>query len=119
MKRVRGFTLVELIVTISVLGILAGVVVVSYGQYQQRVADTQVRDEVKTAQNALNNYRNFNGGFPDELSAVMKQQSPDVTLKYFSLINSFCLQGTSVKFPTIKYHIFTQQSEPSPGICEL
>ena len=52
MAKREGFTLVELIVVIAILGILAGIAIPVYSGYiaqAQQAADMQVLDSVKTA----------------------------------------------------------------------
>ena len=43
----KGFTIVELIISITVIGILAGIVVVSYNGGQKKAQDTSVRADLE------------------------------------------------------------------------
>lgn len=73
----KGFTLVELLVVISVIGILASIVLVSFTSSQRQARDTQRRSDIKQYQLALENYANKNNGlYPRRNSTV----SADTTL---------------------------------------
>lgn len=62
MKKNLGFTLVELLVVISVIGILASIVLVSFTGSQKQARDTQRRSDLKQYQLALEAFANKGGG---------------------------------------------------------
>lgn len=105
----RGFTLVELLVVSTVIVILAGIVVISFTSWQERMADKEVRTELNTVQSSLHSYHNFNNSYPDAgadnslPSNVMTRRSPNVKIEYYPYGDSFCIQGQSIKFPSIIY----------------
>lgn len=64
-KRNRhGFTIVELLIVIVVIGILAAVTIVAYNGIQQRGRDSQRQSDVKTIAKALELYYADEGRFP-------------------------------------------------------
>lgn len=62
--RQRGFTIVELLIVIVVIGILAAIVIVAYSGVQQRARNTQVVTGVVAYQKALISYNTINGSYP-------------------------------------------------------
>lgn len=71
MKKNFGFTLVELLVVISVIGILASIVLVSFTGSQKQARDTQRKSDLKQYQLALENFANkSNGLYPVESLTV-------------------------------------------------
>ena len=61
----RGFTLVELLVTISIIGILVGIVTINTGDYRSSANDDDRRAELKRIQVALEQYRLDHGQYPE------------------------------------------------------
>lgn len=61
----RGFTLVELLITIGIIGILATVTAVSIGNARSKARDSKRLTEIKQIQNALTLYQNENQTFPN------------------------------------------------------
>lgn len=57
-KTQKGFTLVELLVVISVIGILAGIALVSFSGSQKQARDTQRKSDINQYQLALENFAN-------------------------------------------------------------
>ena len=72
-----GFTLVELLVVISVIGILASIVLVSFTGSQKQARDTQRKSDLRQYQLSLENYANKNNGLYPRRNVTV---SADTTL---------------------------------------
>lgn len=65
MNRVNGFTLIELMIVVSIIGILSWVAVPKYQNYLLRATATaQFSAAIRPIQNALAEYVAYNGSFP-------------------------------------------------------
>jgi general secretion pathway protein G len=60
----KGFTVVELLVVIVVIGLLAAITIVSYTSIQQRSRDETRTSNIRDVQKALEKYRADNGMYP-------------------------------------------------------
>jgi prepilin-type N-terminal cleavage/methylation domain-containing protein len=78
----QGFTIVELAVVIIVIGILAGVVIVSYNGSQSRARDVGRIDRLKKVEDSLEIYYSDNKAFPlgTSLSTLATALSPYMTI---------------------------------------
>ncbi len=88
----RGFTIVELIVVISVIGILAGIVMVSYTGTQKRATMSTYSATAQQVKLKLGDYYTDNNKLPSVKGA--SSATADSVLKYLSDTNSSAL-GTS------------------------
>lgn len=59
-----GFTIVELLIVIVVIGILAAITIVAYNGVQSRARDAQRRSDISTITKALELYYIDNGNYP-------------------------------------------------------
>jgi prepilin-type N-terminal cleavage/methylation domain-containing protein len=119
-KHLRGFTLVELIVVIVVIGILATIVAVTYSGWQTSIVKSELKSDLSGAATAMENYRTFNNAYPVSVPTNFTP-SPDVTLTGGSSDGgvTFCINATSSRNPSIQYYIdstFGTQGA-QPGTC--
>jgi len=61
----KGFTIIELLVAIVVIGILIGIVVVSYGTIQQRSRDAERESDITQIKIALEKYHAEKSMYPE------------------------------------------------------
>ncbi len=60
----RAFTLFELLVSISIIGILIAVASMSYGSAQKKARDTRRIEDLKSIQKAMEMYYSNNNSYP-------------------------------------------------------
>lgn len=72
MKHLRsfGFTLVELLIIIIVIGILATITIVSYSEVQRRAAESSVKSDLQNAAAQLEKDRARDGTYPATAAAA-------------------------------------------------
>lgn len=66
----RGFTIVELLIVIVVIGVLAAIVIVAYNGVQNRANDAAVQSDVRKIGLALQNYIALNSSLPTSEAAL-------------------------------------------------
>jgi prepilin-type N-terminal cleavage/methylation domain-containing protein len=69
-NKIRGFTLVELLTTIAIMGILFSVVFVATASHKEKARDARRISELHSIKDAVDLYFSENGLYPDSLSVV-------------------------------------------------
>lgn len=77
----RGFTIVEMVIIITVLAILAAIAIIGYGAWRQSIAKTSVQSDLQHATNGLKSYQNFKNDYPPNLGGVDFAPSDGVSLR--------------------------------------
>ncbi len=63
-RRVAGFTLIEVLVAATIIGVLAAVAVSSYASINKRARDAKRSSDIQQTRSALEQYRSDNGFYP-------------------------------------------------------
>jgi prepilin-type N-terminal cleavage/methylation domain-containing protein len=117
----RGFTIVELLIVIVVIGILAAITIVAYNGIQNRARVSSVSSALSQAAKKLAVYQVDNPDtYPADktaLDAIDIKDGGNVTYEYTrtsSTPNTYCLTATN---GTTSYKISNTSTTPSPGGC--
>lgn len=114
-----GFTVVELLVVIVVIGILATIVVVSYRGSQDKARAATVSSDLRVAGDELEIEQGKTGTFPATTGAANGGKglsaSPGTTYQYTvdNVALTYCLTATN---GSIAYNI-SQDGTPKEGVC--
>jgi prepilin-type N-terminal cleavage/methylation domain-containing protein len=110
-----GFTIVELLIVIVVIGILAAITIVAYNGIQQRAKAAAVSSALTQAAKKLAVYQVDNSAYPSSgnLAAAGITDSQDITYQYTGSGSTFCVTATS---GNVSYQI-TDTSNPTAGGC--
>ncbi|MHC4660270.1 MAG: type II secretion system major pseudopilin GspG [Planctomycetota bacterium] len=68
-----GFTLVELMVVIVIIGLLATVVVVRHMKATEGTPEVRVRVDFRSLEDAIDMYKMHTGQYPEELADLLEQ----------------------------------------------
>ena len=94
MNKKQGFTLVEILVVVSIIGLLSSIVLVGLGSFRARGRDARRVADLRETQNALELYYGKFGGYPltawDGLKAMLVEAEVGV-----SSISDDPLSGTN------------------------
>jgi prepilin-type N-terminal cleavage/methylation domain-containing protein len=124
LRRKRGFTLIELMVVIAIIGLLATIITASLSTARAKGRDAKRIADIKTIQTALDLYYNDNYKYPTALSSLVPNYLPVMpTDPSYSVTSATCVSAPSTagcyKYtafassgtlcnaanPPIKYHI--------------
>jgi prepilin-type N-terminal cleavage/methylation domain-containing protein len=115
----RGFTIVELLIVIVVIGILATITLVAYNGVQQKAAAVVLKSDLKQAQTQLELDRMNDGAYPNSKEAANGgdglRASPDTNLDYTKSGTDYCLTASSDRAKT-SFHI-TSNGTIQDGAC--
>lgn len=100
----KGFTIVELLVVIAVIGILAAISFVSYNVVRDNAKSQSISSDLSTTATNLTKYKSQNGGYPSsaaEFNASIEKSNTSgqtsYTYNYYSTEKSYCLVAAGTK----------------------
>lgn len=74
-KKQRGFTIVELLIVIVIIGILAAITIVAYNGVQSRSRFAKMQSDIKSIQKYIEAYNATNGSYPNTSTAWRYQRN--------------------------------------------
>ena len=91
----RGFTIVELIVVITVIGILAGITIVSYNAVVENSNKQVVQTDAQSVASQLTKYKSENGRYPQDLTKLSTPTiKAELQYSYDDTTSSYCLTAS-------------------------
>lgn len=111
-----GFTIVELLIVIVVIGILAAIVIISYTGITRQAAEGVLKSDLHTGAVQLGVKQTDTGEYPNpDLPADIKPSSGNA-FQYTSDGSTFCLSATSTSPGVSPFHI-SDGGSIEEGVC--
>lgn len=118
MKRIKpaqnGFTIVELLIVIVVIGILAAITIVSFNGVQQRAGAAVLQSDLRSAATQLEIVSIDTGSYPGNTSELRKSEG--TTFEYTNNGSSYCLTASS-QVAQASYYFDSTEGAISEGSC--
>lgn len=102
MKNAKGFTLVELMIVVVIVGILASIAVPAYGNYVLRGKLTEAMTELAAARVSLEQYYQDNRNYGSSAIACGVAMPASPAVKYFTYACNWGVGGTTSQTFTVK-----------------
>lgn len=113
-QSVHGFTLVELMVVVTILGILTAIAFSTFSTIQQSARDAQRQADLKVIQSALEQYHADQGFYPDTLIVGESLVSVNGSKNYLRVIPHDPANSSSTYSSQYRYLALPN----APNVCD-
>jgi|SRR5690606_14219296 prepilin-type N-terminal cleavage/methylation domain-containing protein len=130
-NRRSAFTIVELVIVVTVIAILATLTAIGIGQWRDHVAETEVKSDLSSVQAGMEDARNREDGYPVFPDGTVFDGSNDtkdiftqskyVTITYVrGTATGYCVDVRSKAKPNVYMFLDTAggNTEPQVGTCD-
>lgn len=115
----RGFTIVELIIVLVVIGVLVAITVVSYNSVRTRANEQAVSSDIVSTATSLSKYKADNSTFPStqalfnsDIKKANTSGATTYTYTYYSPSATYCLTATR---QNLSYYLYSTDTQPTKG----
>ncbi len=114
-----GFTVIELIVVITIIGILAGITIVSYGAWRHQATAAKVKSDLNSVIAAMSSYQTYNNTYPTTVPSSVAPSSGVVLTGGSTDGVTYCVNGTSTDDSSVLYYVASETKSQGPliGTC--
>lgn len=107
----KGFTIIELLITLVIIGLLVSVATVNYATIQRRARDNARRIQVQSIATAVETYYSVNKKFPGKINTIIDPLPGGSTASYYDAYNNVYLNcqtidTASTPTPTYVYYYY-------------
>jgi prepilin-type N-terminal cleavage/methylation domain-containing protein len=118
LKKQTGFTIVELLIVIVIIGILAAITIVAFNGVSQRAITTTLQSDLRGAATQLELAKiDSSDQYPDATILTSLDTTGDNTFDYTSDGTSYCLTAFSTTAGVPSYYISSTTNSAQEGIC--
>ncbi len=93
MIKIHGFTLIEMLIAIAILGIIASLAIPSFSDYVDRTNNADAMSDISVIQGAIERFQVANNRFPNNLAEIGLATKVDAWGNTYSYINLFNFPG--------------------------
>lgn len=120
-KKRLGFTIVELIVVITVIGILAAIVTISYSNITKKAKISIVQNDLSSAIKQLENEKTLTDNYPLTLESVNNNSglntNDNLIYNYSVVGTNYCMSASYLDDPLTSYVVTNDTNSVSAGSC--
>ncbi len=129
-RKSSGFTIIELLVVVVIIGILASLSVFAFGAWRSRVAEAEIKNDlhgVYAAMQSAKNWSNgytvvpsdavFNGTNNDTRSIFTQSQNNTLTYRYGDTAG-YCIDAVSTAVSTVRKYMRVDATTKEPVIAD-